>query len=74
MTHQSGISRHGSIKTTAALVGSLIGITVGFPTVAYRLSPPLHKGEDDSSVDLGSLENYPIDIPTRFEFTQSKVT
>jgi len=73
MTYQPGISRRSFIKATAVLFSSLIGITIGVPTIAYFLSPSLRKVEDDSIVDLGPLENYPINIPTRFEFTQTKV-
>jgi menaquinol-cytochrome c reductase iron-sulfur subunit len=73
MIHQPGLSRRDSIKGIAALVGSLIGITIGFPTIAYLLSPALRITEDNSIIGLGPLESYPIGIPTRFEFTQTKV-
>ena len=73
MTHNQNINRCDFIKATAAVMGGLIGITIGLPAIAYLLSPSLRKVEDDSIIDLGSLENYPVGIPTRYEFTLTKV-
>lgn len=73
MSHSQNVNRRDFIKTITAMVGGLIGITIGFPTIAYLLSPSLRKVDDESIVDLGMLENYPIGIPTRFEFTRTKV-
>lgn len=67
------MSRRDFIKVTTGIVGGLIGLAMGLPTIAYLLSPSLRKSDDDSILDLGSLENYPIGIPTRFEFTRTKV-
>ena len=73
MSHNHNLTRRDFIKATTAFVGGLIGMTIGLPTIAYLLSPSLRMGEDDSILDLGSLESYPIGIPTRFEFTRTKV-
>ena len=67
------MNRRDFIKATTAFVGGLIGITIGLPTIAFLLSPALRKVEDDSIIDLGPLEKYPLGIPTRFEFTRTKV-
>lgn len=67
------ISRRDFIKVTTGIVGGLIGLVIGLPTVAYLLSPSLRKDEDNSIIDLGPLENFPIGIPTKFEFTRTKV-
>lgn len=67
------MNRRDFIKATTAFVGGLIGITIGLPTIAYLLSPSLRKVEDSSMIDLGPLENFPVGIPTRFEFTRTKV-
>lgn len=73
MSRDQTISRRDFIKATTAFVSGLIGITIGLPTIAYLLSPALRKVEDDSIIDLGPLENFPIGVPTRFEFTRTKV-
>jgi menaquinol-cytochrome c reductase iron-sulfur subunit len=73
MKHKQDLSRRDFIKATSALIGSLIGIGIGLPSIVYLLSPSLRKTEDESMIDLGSLDKYPLGIPTLFEFTRTKV-
>ncbi|MBI3153462.1 MAG: ubiquinol-cytochrome c reductase iron-sulfur subunit [Chloroflexi bacterium] len=67
------LNRRDFIKMTAAAIGGLIGTVIGIPSVAYLLSPSLRAEEDADSIALGPLENYPIGVPTRFDFTRTKV-
>ncbi len=68
------LSRRDFIKTITAGIGGLIGILVGIPSMAYLLSPAIQdQALDDALILLGPLENYPIGVPTRFEFTRTKV-
>jgi len=67
------ISRRDFIKGTVAAIGGLIGTVIALPTIAYLLSPAMKEQEDTDSIDLGPLENYPIDVPTRFEMTRTRV-
>jgi menaquinol-cytochrome c reductase iron-sulfur subunit len=73
MTHKQNISRRDFIKATTAFVGSLIGAAIGLPSIAYLLSPSLRQTGDESRIDLGPLDKYPLGIPTLFEFTRTKV-
>lgn len=73
MAHKPDISRRDFIKTVTAIVGAMVGAGIGLPSIFYLLSPSLEKTEDASLIDLGPLEKYPIGIPTRFEFTRTKV-
>lgn len=66
------ISRRDFIKVTTGIVGGLIGLAIGLPTVAYLLSPSLRTSEVNSMIDLGPLEKFPVGIPTKFEFTRTK--
>jgi Rieske Fe-S protein len=71
-THE--FSRRDFIKGTAAAISGLIGALIGIPSIAYLLSPAVKsQGESDAVIALGPLSNYPIGIPTRFDFTQTKV-
>jgi menaquinol-cytochrome c reductase iron-sulfur subunit len=67
------LGRRDFIKGTVAAIGGLIGALIGIPSVVYLLSPSLQAEEDTDSIDIGSLENYPIGVPTRFDFTRTKV-
>lgn len=73
MSQGKNINRCEFIKATTALIGGLIGVAIGLPSIVYLLSPSLREFEDESIVDLGPLENYLVDVPTRFEFTQTRV-
>ncbi len=67
------LTRRDFIKGTAVAIGGLIGALIGIPSIVYLLSPSLKVQEDTDSIALGPLENYPIGIPTRFDFTKTKV-
>lgn len=73
MKDKNNLTRRDFIKGTMVFIGGLIGATIGAPTIAYLLSPSLRYAEDESILDLGLLENYPIGIPTLFEFTRTKI-
>ena len=67
------LNRRDFIKGTAAAIGGLIGALIGIPSVAYLLSPATQAEEDTDSIALGPHENYAIGVPTRFDFTRTKV-
>ncbi len=67
------VSRRDFIKVTAIVVGGFIGTLIGIPSIAYLLSPALKAVKDDATIALGPLEDYPIGVPTRFDFTRTKV-
>jgi len=67
------LGRRDFIKATVATIGGLIGALIGIPSVVYLISPSLQVQEATDLIDLGPLENYPVGIPTRFDFTLTKV-
>lgn len=68
------LSRRDFIKAALAGIGGLIGALVGLPSVAYLLSPAWQAGaEEEAVIPLGALDSYPIGIPTRFDFTRTRV-
>lgn len=73
MSDRNQFSRRAFMKATTALVGGFVGALIGIPSVAYLLSPAMRAAEDDATIDLGPLENYPVGTPTRFDFTRTKV-
>lgn len=73
MKDKNNLTRRDFIKGMTLFAGGMIGLTIGLPGIMYLLSPSLRKLEDESLVDLGPLDGYPIGIPTLFEFTRTKV-
>ena len=70
------LSRRDFIKGMAAVIGGLVGAIISIPSVAFLLSPALKSDADSSRnpvISLGLLENYPIGVPTRFDFTRTQV-
>lgn len=72
-SNNNQLGRRDFIKGTAAAISGLIGALIGIPSIVYLLSPSLKTEENTDSIDLGPLENYPLGIPTRFDFTLTKV-
>jgi Rieske Fe-S protein len=73
-SNRDELNRRGFIKVAIAGIGGLIGALIGIPSVAYLLSPALQvQVVDQGLIPLGPLENYPIGIPARFEFTRTNV-
>ena len=72
-SNKNELSRRDFIKANVVAIGSLIGALIGLPSVAYLLSPSLKAQENTDSINLGPLENYPVGVPTRFDFTLTKV-
>lgn len=67
------LSRNDFVKTVTAALGTIIGVSVGVPAVAYVLSPALKTSASEAWIPLGPLDNYPVGVPTLFPFTRTKV-
>lgn len=67
------MDRRSFVKIVTASLGSVMAAVIGLPAIQYFISPALGKGEEDQWISLGPLENYPLDTPTLFNFTISKV-
>lgn len=67
------VGRRDFIKGAAILIGGLIGALIGFPSVAYLLSPVRVAGDEDAWIALGQPGDYPPGQPTSFEFPRTRV-
>lgn len=72
-TDRGSMNRRDFIKAVTVGVGALMGALIGIPSITYLLSPAIRSTGDEGQIDLGPLENYPIGLPTRFDFTRTKV-
>ncbi len=67
------LSRREFVNLVVGALGGIMGAVVGIPIIGYLVSPALRAQKSDAWIPLGPLENYPIDVPTAFNFTRTKV-
>ena len=67
------MSRREFVGIVTAGVGTIIGAVVGIPAIGYLIAPALQKVAADAWIPAGPLENYPVGIPTLFNFNRTKV-
>ena len=73
MSGSNEISRRDFIKVTTGIVGGLIGVAIGLPTISYLIDPALQGGGKDLWVSIGKFEDMKIDVPYPFSFTRVQV-
>jgi len=67
------MDRRSFVKIVTASLGSMMAAIVGLPVIQYFISPALGKTTSDDWISLGSVDNFPFDIPTLFNFAIAKV-
>ena len=67
------MDRRSFVKIVTASLGSMMAAIVGLPVIQYFISPALGKTTSDDWISLGSVDNFPFDIPTLFNFAITKV-
>jgi Rieske Fe-S protein len=67
------MSRRDFIKVTTGIVGGVIGLVVGLPTVSYLIDPALREGGKEAWIPIGKLEDMEIGKPYQFSFTRVQV-
>ncbi len=71
--HSPNLDRRSFVKIVTTFLGSVMAAIVGLPMIQYFISPALNKSVSDDWISLGPLEKYPLDIPTQFAFTISRI-
>jgi menaquinol-cytochrome c reductase iron-sulfur subunit len=67
------INRRDFVKIMTTFLGSVMAVILGLPGIAYITSPAQRISKQDDWIPLGSMEDYPIGVPTRFNFTRARV-
>ncbi len=67
------LDRRSFVKIVTSALGSLMAAVIGLPVIQYFISPALNKDTADDWISLGTLENYPFNTPTLFNFTLTKI-
>jgi menaquinol-cytochrome c reductase iron-sulfur subunit len=73
MSGSNELSRRDFIKVTTGIVGGLIGVAIGLPTISYLIDPALKEGGKDVWVSIGKFEDMQIGVPYPFSFTRVQV-
>jgi len=71
--HSPNMDRRSFVKIVTSILGTTMAAIVGLPMIQFFISPALNKSTSDDWISLGSLENYPLDIPTPFSFNLTRV-
>lgn len=73
MSGSNEISRRDFIKVTTGIVGGVIAVAIGLPTISYLIDPALQQGGKDMWVSIGKFEDMQLRIPYPFSFTRVQV-
>ncbi len=67
------ISRNEFVKGVLGLLGTVMSAVIGIPAISYVLSPALKSRSSEAWIQVGPPENFPIGIPTLFNFTRTNI-
>jgi Rieske Fe-S protein len=67
------MSRREFVGIVTAAAGTVMGAIIGIPAIGYLIAPALNKATADTWIPAGPLENYPVGVPTLFNFNRTKV-
>ncbi len=73
MSGSNELSRRDFIKVTTGIVGGLIGVAIGLPSISYLIDPALQEGGKDVWVAIGKFEDMQKGVPYPFSFTRVQV-
>ena len=73
MSGSPQMSRKEFVGVVTAAVGTFMGAMLGIPAIGYLITPALTKESADVWIPAGPVENYPVGIPTLFNFNRTKV-
>jgi menaquinol-cytochrome c reductase iron-sulfur subunit len=73
MADSHEVQRRDFVNIVLAGIGSVIGLIIGIPAIAYLISPAVKVQEKEAWIPLGPLDAYPLDTPILFSYTRSKI-
>lgn len=73
MANPPHMSRREFVQIVVGALGSIMGAVIGLPAIGYLISPALETQTSEVWISLGKLESYPLNVPTLFNFTRTKV-
>ena len=73
MADSHEVQRRDFVNIVLVGIGSVIGLIIGIPAIAYLISPAVKVQEKEAWIPLGPLDGYPLDSPVLFSYTRSKI-
>ena len=73
MADSHEVQRRDFVNIVLVGIGSVIGLIIGIPAIAYLISPAVKAQEKEAWIPLGPLDAYPVDTPVLFSYTRSKI-
>lgn len=73
MTDEHEVKRRDFVNIIVAAFTVLVGLIVGIPAIGYLISPARKVSQDEAWIPLGRLDGYPLDLPTLFSYTRTKI-
>lgn len=73
MADSHEVKRRDFINIIVAGIAALIGLVVGIPAIGYLISPAAKVHREEAWIPLGPLDSYPLDLPTLFSYTRTKI-
>jgi menaquinol-cytochrome c reductase iron-sulfur subunit len=67
------MSRREFVAIVTAATGSVMGVLLGLPAIGYLVAPARGKVSADVWIPAGPVANYPVGVPTLFNFNRTKV-
>ncbi len=73
MADSHEVQRRDFVNILVVGLGSVIGLVLSIPAIAYLLTPAVKVRREEAWIPLGPLDAYPIDEPTLFPYTRTKI-
>ena len=73
MADSHEVQRRDFVNIVVVGLGTVIGLIIGIPAVAYLLAPAVKVHREEAWIPLGPLDSYPIDEPTLFSYTRTTI-
>lgn len=73
MSRSPHMSRREFVSIVTAATGTVMGALIGIPAIGYLIAPALQKVSADAWIPAGPIANYPVGVPTLFNFNRTKI-
>lgn len=72
MSDSHELERRDFVKVVMLSLGTIMGVAVGLPAIAYLISPAAKTQASDVWIPVGKMEAYETGVPTLYSFTRTK--